>query len=203
MPQALNVIGLTGKLCSGKNLAAGYLKQEGYHIIDVDLLGHQVLEKQSREAAELFGDDMLTDGSVNRELLGRRVFSNPQLLDRLEKFLHPLMNEAVITEIEYRNRSSFSRGIVINAALLKKMQLDRLCSSVIFVTASRRTRLARARENRGMSRRAFRERDRSQKEITPESFAGRVSLMTVKNSGSRGEFIKQLDSLMIMMDSNV
>lgn len=203
MQQELKVIGLTGKICSGKNLAAEYLKQEGYHIIDVDLLGHQVLEEKSREAADLFGDDILTDGVVTRELLGRKVFSNPQLLESLEKFLHPLMREAVITEIEYRKRSSFTRGIVINAAVLKKMQLDKLCSSVIFVTAPRRIRLARARENRGMSRKAFRERDHSQKEITPESFAGRVSLMTVKNSGSKGEFIKQLDSLLIMMDINV
>jgi dephospho-CoA kinase len=69
------ILGLTGLYCSGKNHVAALLERRGLPVLDVDKLGHIAIENKKADICARFGDDILNpDGSVNRRLLGEKVF---------------------------------------------------------------------------------------------------------------------------------
>ncbi len=87
------LFGLTGGVASGKSSVAARFRARGLDVIDADLLAREVVAPGSEGLAEVvshFGEDVLDgDGSLNRRRLGRLVFAEPELRDRLNSLLHP------------------------------------------------------------------------------------------------------------------
>jgi dephospho-CoA kinase len=124
------IIGLTGLYCSGKSTAEKLLKDKyDFLIIDVDKIGHQVLEEQTPQLTSMFSNVILTDNKVDRKKLGKLVFKNNDKLIKLNSLTHPIMMEKVRDFIQH----NLSRNICINAALLFDMNLDQFCSTVIII----------------------------------------------------------------------
>jgi dephospho-CoA kinase len=137
------IIGLTGKYCSGKNSVAEILEARGFHVIDVDRIGHLALREKSEAVGRVFGSTVLeTDGSVNRRALGKIVFRSRRQRVRLEKILHPWMSQTVREVVHEKGKTS----IVINAAVLFRMGLHTLCDTVLIIRAPIYVRLKRARK---------------------------------------------------------
>ena len=138
------VLGITGPFASGKSVAARFFRSRGFRIIDVDSIGHSVLElKAVRTAlARVFGLRILSPGGrVDRGILGDIVFRDSRLLARLNRIVHPLMRKTVRDQVRSR------RGdCVIDAALLFEMGLDKQCSKIILVTAPLRQILKRGKD---------------------------------------------------------
>ena len=196
------VIGLAGRICSGKNLMAEYLSGLGFTVVDVDRLGHKILDREVDTAAAIFGSDIIKrDGGVDRKILSQRVFSHPDILKKLENFLHPLMVETCKNIIN-TSLNDKSRGIVLNAAVLSRMRLDVICDSVIFVTAPLVVRFLRAKASRGMQLSNFLNRNRSQKDIVSKNLSGHYEIYTVRNIGSTQYLYKKLDSIVKLLDSS-
>jgi dephospho-CoA kinase len=86
-------VGLTGGLASGKTFVAGLLEQHGCHVIQADLLGHEVLSPSGEAYAAVvkeFGSEILqADRRIDRKALGRLVFSRPERLETLNSLVHP------------------------------------------------------------------------------------------------------------------
>ncbi len=128
------VLGLTGGYCSGKDVVARVLERRGFRLIDVDRVGHEVLEERRDEVAAAFGPGILRpDGSIDRRALGRIVFADPRALARHEAIVHPAMVEKV--RALAAEEQAAGRDVAINAALLAHMGLDRLCDGVLDVRA--------------------------------------------------------------------
>ena len=56
------IIGLIGLMGSGKSTAGGYLRTKGFSVIDLDILGHKVYEKGSKQYDEIiaiWGNEIL------------------------------------------------------------------------------------------------------------------------------------------------
>ena len=71
------IIGLTGKICAGKDTFASLLPEDRFAVIDVDALGHEALAENKDKVAEAFGADVIrSDGTVDRKKLGAIVFSD-------------------------------------------------------------------------------------------------------------------------------
>ncbi|NIR62195.1 MAG: dephospho-CoA kinase, partial [Gammaproteobacteria bacterium] len=74
-------IGLTGGIASGKSTVAEALKALGAVVIDADRLGHRVYEPGSpgfQKIVNAFGHDVVAaDGTINRRVLGGKVFGDP------------------------------------------------------------------------------------------------------------------------------
>jgi len=140
------IIGLTGPIASGKNEVAKILEKLRARIIDVDEIGHKVIEPDQPAWEKLvkhFGIKILTtNGRVNRVKLSEIVFSNPDELRMLNHITHPEIFKTVKTEI---NRNKL-KNLVINAALLKQIGLDKLCDKIIAVIAPKSKRIARLRK---------------------------------------------------------
>ena len=170
---------MTGRYCSGKNTLVSLLKESNFSEIDVDRVGHRILE-HSGVRAELrrhFGADIFTpQGAIDRRALGQRVFRNPRELRVLESIVHPPM----VGEVE-RMLQRVEGVVVINAAVLLRMGLERLCDVVICVRAPLIQRLKRARRRDRAGLRQVLRRMRAQRGICPKLNENGVDIYYVDN----------------------
>ena len=87
------VLGLTGGIASGKTTAAESLVEFGAQVIDGDRLGHRAYEPDSpffEKVVNEFGHEIVgEDGTINRLVLGGKVFGNPEDMKRLTDILWP------------------------------------------------------------------------------------------------------------------
>ena len=76
------IIGITGGIASGKSTVTNFLRQQGYQVLDADAVVHQLQKPGGRLFQALvqhFGQEIiLENGELNRPLLARRIFSNPE-----------------------------------------------------------------------------------------------------------------------------
>jgi len=176
------LIGLAGKYCAGKNHVAALLETRGLPVLDVDKLGYQVLETEKEAVFVQFGADLQRDdGSLDRRLLGQRVFGRPEKLKALEAIVHPPVNRLTDEWIAAQNGPC-----VINAALLHRSVVFNRLDCIILVTASFLTRLLRAKRRDRLSWAAILKRFASQKNFNSQYLAVNAEIYRVGNSGLFG-----------------
>ncbi|MCC6238256.1 MAG: dephospho-CoA kinase [Dehalococcoidia bacterium] len=116
------VIGLTGGIASGKSTAAEQLRQYGAHVIDADRLGHRVYEPGSpgfQKVVNEFGHDIVaSDGSINRQALGGKVFGDPVQMKRLTDIAWPEIRRMAAEEIDAERTRGTIGVVVLEAAVL-------------------------------------------------------------------------------------
>jgi len=177
------LIGLTGKYCAGKNHAAVILEKHGLPVLDVDKLGHKVLENKKVEVFSRFGDNVKNpDGSVNRRLLGEKVFGKKDEITALEAIVHPQVDRMVLEWISSQN----GKTCVINAAVLHGLAIFGQFDCILLVNAPFFVRLLRARHRDRLSWISIFRRLMSQKRFTLQYLAGNADIYIVENSGTGG-----------------
>ena len=91
------IVALTGGMGSGKSAAGDCFEDLGAVVVDADKLARDVVERGTDGFDELvatFGDEILTNGVLDRSKLGAIVFANPTELKKLEEIIHPRVSEA-------------------------------------------------------------------------------------------------------------
>jgi dephospho-CoA kinase len=96
------VVGLTGGIGAGKSMVAQFFAELGALVIDADQLARMVIERGTEGFAEVllrFGDDVITNGDVDRKKLAEVIFHDDAARKDLEAIIHPrvqtLFSEAV------------------------------------------------------------------------------------------------------------
>ena len=85
-----NAYVITGSIASGKSTVVNLLKEQGFSVIDADLIAHEQLEICKCEIVKAFGEQILDEtGKIDRKKLGAIVFNEPKKLKNLEQILHP------------------------------------------------------------------------------------------------------------------
>lgn len=131
-------IGLTGPTGAGKGFVGEELKKRGFKIIDCDYYVRKAEEKGSpvlEELAAEFGDDILTDGELNRRLLAQRAFESKEKTDALNRIVHPKVIELC--------RQQADGLCVLDAPQLFEANAQDDCYKVITVVAPDEMRLER------------------------------------------------------------
>jgi len=166
------VVGITGPAGSGKSTVSKIIKKiykDKASIIDVDRLGHEVLTYFfiKEKLKENFGEEIFDDdNNISRSKLGEIVFSNKEKLELLNKIVHPEIlkkTEQILKKISNKNDI-----IIVDAALLFKIGLDKLCDKIIYVDAPEELRIERLSENRGIPLEKARNIVKSQEYINSE-----------------------------------
>jgi dephospho-CoA kinase len=92
---------LTGGIASGKSSVARLLAARGVPVIDADALYHALLAPAggqpsplARRVGERFAGVLQGDGTLERRLLGQRIFADPAERQALEAIVHPAIAEA-------------------------------------------------------------------------------------------------------------
>jgi transcription termination factor Rho len=138
------VIGVTGEPGAGKSSLARQLVALGATLIDVDELGHELIETApvKRRLASEFGDAILDDeGGIDRRKLGAKAFANAQSTAKLNEIVHPKL--AARAKADIKKAGNF---VVVDCALLHELGLAEVCTTTIYVRASREARIGRVAE---------------------------------------------------------
>ena len=188
------IVGLTGGIGAGKSTVARALADRGAQVIDMDGLGHVVLEPGGRAYDGLvaeFGDDIVNDdGTISRPALGAKVFADSDALARLNAISHPAIN----AELAERLHASTADIVVLDMAILVESQLGRLdppwgYTLVITVEAPVELRITRAVQ-RGMDEADARRRvERQASEAERRAIADRV----ITNEADEPALLAQVD----------
>jgi dephospho-CoA kinase len=174
------LIGLTGSYCAGKNYIAKLLEERGAETLDLDKLGHQVIENEKSRIAAHFGTSILyEDGKVNRAALGKLVFGNPEELAFLENIVHPAVQKLTLEWIQ----NDSGKPKVINAALLHRSEVFNDLECIIIVNAPWITRLFRAKKRDKLPFQELIKRFKSQKEFTSQYLKSNADIRNVDNRG--------------------
>ncbi len=174
------ITGVSGQTGAGKSTLADYLSALGLgKNLEVDQIGHQMLadaEVRSR-LIKAFGSQILDgNGEVCRRALGREAFSIEKNIKKLNSIMHPAMVEQV-KDVINNSKKKGEKYLIVNAALLFSMGLDKLCDRIVYVVTSPEIRLQRLTEYRNWSEESARERLFAQDDL-PE---GRDDIIIVRN----------------------
>ena len=137
------VVALTGGIGSGKSTVGQIFAQLGAIVIDSDQLARDVIERGSigfNEVVAKFGDGVLKNGEIDRQILASLIFKDPAKRSELEQITHPLIRRAFAKMVS----SASSDSIVINQIpLLVESNHDYKFDHIITVSASESIRSER------------------------------------------------------------
>ena len=183
------VVGITGGTGCGKTVLCRSLNECGACVIDCDHISHALMDTMADAIRGAFGDDVMdTSGAVtvDRQKLGALVFSDNNLIKKLNALMHP----PIVKETISRLNGLKERGdglIVIDAPLLVETGLDSCCDAVWLVQActERRIQYIQSRDNLTTEQALARIKSR---EDTAARFS-RADLIIV-NSGTADDLVR-------------
>lgn len=131
------LLGLTGRIGTGKTEVARILKQRGALVISADAIGRSVVENKPAVLKKLvrgFGEGILSNkGRLNRRKLGRIALANEESRRRLNEIVHPILLRELARQVKIALKRS--RLVVIDAALLIDWGWQKKVDKVILVEA--------------------------------------------------------------------
>ena len=143
-----HIIGLTGGIGSGKSTIARELEKQGFAVYDCDREAKRIIaEKKDVQTAiiKLLGEEAFVNGHYNTAYVAQRVFDKKELLEQLNKIVHPAVKADIIRQ------TSAVRLLFVESAILCEAGLDDLCEKIIVVEAPEAMRIERviARDYKG------------------------------------------------------
>lgn len=161
----MHVIGLTGGIASGKSTVTRFFKDREIPVIDADILGHRTYDPGTDTFAAVvatFGQDLVAaDGTIDRRVLGAKVFGKPDELKRLTDIVWPgirrLASEA-LSEFEAAGNTL----VVLEAAVLFEAGWEDLVHEVWVVVVEPDLAVERLATRNGLDAAAARARIDSQ-----------------------------------------
>jgi dephospho-CoA kinase len=138
-------VGLTGGIGCGKSKAADMFAELGAHIIDSDVISHELTGPGGGAMSaieEAFGRDYVrSDGSLDRERMRTLVFSEPGARGKLEAILHPLIRAETVR----RTQASAAPYVILVVPLLLETGAYRdLLDRILVVDCDESQQIARA-----------------------------------------------------------
>ncbi|GAF97950.1 unnamed protein product, partial [marine sediment metagenome] len=135
----MQVIGLTGGIATGKSTVSAILKKAGAEIIDADRIAREVVKKglpAYREIVENFGETvLLSNGEINRSVLGDLIFNDPRKKQLLNRIVHPHVRRETNRQLKDMENSSPDTIAVLDIPLLFEAEMHKDLSEVIVVYA--------------------------------------------------------------------
>lgn len=127
-------IGLTGGIGTGKTTVASMLRDRDCMVLEMDPIGHELLEPEQAAYDEVIGDfglGILGEGAViDRAKLAAIVFADPAKRARLNELLHPRILDVVRKWFTALDRPGGPEFAFVEAALILEAgfqnELDRI-----------------------------------------------------------------------------
>ena len=178
-------IALTGNIASGKSVVQKILEDFGFKVLDTDLIGHKLLENNEQVKTAFSGFDIMENGVISREKLGKIVFNDKKLLSQLNSILHPEIREYIVN---YFNQNGDNEIIFVAIPLLFEASMQDLFDEIVFVYADDKLRLQRLMQRNNFDENYAKQRINSQ---MPQVDKIAKSDIIIKNEGSIEE-LKQI-----------
>ena len=151
------LIAITGGIGCGKSVVSELLRVMGFPVYDCDVNAKLLMIKDEnlrQNLINIFGTETyLSDGSLNKPLLSKSIFSSPDLLARMNEAVHPAVSKDIYNTMNayYMKRSDSTKIFFYESAILFESQFNKIAvpDAVISVSAPLELRISRtmARDN--------------------------------------------------------
>jgi dephospho-CoA kinase len=188
-------VAVTGGAGSGKSFVCNRLKDLGIKIISSDTLAREAVAPGSTAHEKIlkrFGAKVvLSDGTLNRQMLRRIIVIDSAARRSLEQFIHP----EILKLMEQKMAQAQQRGdrvVVVEVPLLFELGMEEQFDLVVVVSANRKLRVKRLMERDNVSR------DQAEELLNvqmPDQEKVERAGFVLSNDGSREQLIKSVDRL--------
>ena len=156
------IVGVTGGMGSGQSTVCKFFEEWGCKVINADTQAKEIINRNKILQADLkkvFGKDIFTkDNVLNTKRLAELAFRDEIQTRKLNQLVHPRMVENLIEEMERARFSGKYPIIIIDAALIFEISIERNFDYIITVHAPAKLRQQRVFQRDRISRKEFNDR---------------------------------------------
>lgn len=145
-------LAITGGIGSGKSVVSHIIQIMGVPVYDCDSRAKELMAADKelvKGLARMFGEECYNaDGSLNRQFLAARIFTDDDNIKRVNALVHP----AVIRDFKEWANNSNSEVVAVESAVLYESGLIDCVDKVLVVWSDKETAVKRTMLRSGMSR---------------------------------------------------
>lgn len=186
---------IVGNIASGKSTVESELSKSGFKVFDTDKLSHVILDEEKSAVIEDFKEfEIVENGEISRPKLGKIVFENKDLKQKLEDIIYPKLKEK-ISEIFEENKSE--KVIFISIPLLFEVGWQDLFDKILFVQTDDDIRLKRLMKRNSYSEKEAMARISAQ---IPQDEKIKKSDFIICNNGTLEILQNQIERFIIQLE---
>lgn len=134
---------------------------------------------------------LLPDGRINNPEMARRIFSSPELLEKVNALVHPAVKKYILDEFRKEKEAGSCSFFVVEAALLIECGYGEIVDSMWYIYCEPMERRRRLKASRGYSDEKIDSIMRSQ---LGEDLYRQNSDVVIDNSGALEDSCRQVDA---------
>src|SRR5262245_15969044 len=147
-------VGLTGGIASGKTTVCRLFEAKGCTIIDADVIAHNLLLRGQagyEPVVRAFGRGILGEtGEIDRGKLGAQVFNDRNLLDQLNRLVHPEVIRTIDERLAAFRVKDESR-VIVDASLMIESGFHRSFRRLVLVMCTLEQQVERLIARNGLT----------------------------------------------------
>ena len=191
----MKTIGITGGIGAGKSRILSYIQQNcNCRILLSDEAAHEIqepgMECYDRLTALLGKEILEKDGRIDRKKMAAAIFSDAELLKKVNAIIHPAVKTYILDEMEKERQAGEKDVFFLEAALLIEEGYDKLLDELWYIYADEDTRRKRLMEDRGYPPEKVERIFKSQ--LSEEEFLAHCKVV-IDNSRNLGDTYRQID----------
>ena len=135
-------IGITGGMGAGKSVISEMMRCLGIPVYDADIASKKILNSNTKvktQLIELLGEEIFSNGQLNRPLMAQLIFNNNELLLKTNAIIHPAVFEDFIAWSETQNKEV----VACETAILFESGMVSYFDSILMVSAPLEIRIER------------------------------------------------------------
>lgn len=150
------IIGITGKSGVGKTTYADKIaKENGFRVVHIDKISHGIMNLAAIKAklVDIFGDEVIKDGAVDRKYLGDLIFTNRHMYKEMSDLIWDMMKHRIDDIL------STHENVVLDWILLPHSHYWKMCDKKILITANEEQRKEMVMKRDNISKEYLEKRD--------------------------------------------
>lgn len=190
------IIGLTGVSGAGKTTVSQIFEKNGFFVINCDQFVHENVYRDPvvlKKIAAMFGTQTVKNGKLDRAALRNIVFKNESEINRLNRFILPVIKERMIPVLDARR----DQKILLDAPTLFQSGMDQTCDLTVGVLADKKILFQRLSKRDGLSNAEI--EDRLKNQYGADFFEKNCDCV-IYNNGSPTELESQVKRIIAIID---
>lgn len=150
------IIGITGKSGVGKTTFAHKIAEENsFCVVHIDKISHDIMNLATIKAKliDIFGDEVIKNGVVDRKYLGDLIFTNRHMYKEMSDLIWDMMKHRI------NHILSTHENVILDWILLPHSHYWKMCDKKILITADEEQRKEMVMKRDNISKEYLEKRD--------------------------------------------